>query len=124
MAPATPAMQVTVAATTTRPRYHLRNRFASGKREVARTTKKPTTIGSSKALTICVQIVSQNQVRDRPDKCRSPEYARGVDVVEQWSAEWLNFRRSAVAGSLTDLPDTGQRGAHLTGPKGGGGDEE
>jgi hypothetical protein len=59
MAPNTPHTQVTAAAMTTRPRYHRRNLFESGKLEAASTTRKPTTIGSRRALTICAQTVSQ-----------------------------------------------------------------
>ena len=61
MAPPMPALQVSVAAATTRPKYQPRNRFASAKLELARTTRNPTTIGSSRALTICAQTVNQSR---------------------------------------------------------------
>jgi len=83
---------------------HPRNLFESGKLEAASTTRKPATIGSRRALTICAQTVSQMRFGASQDECRSPQHACCVDTIERWCAERLSFGRTTVAGGLTKRP--------------------
>ncbi len=50
-----------------------------------------------------------DQVWYRPNKCCASDHAHGVDAIEEWAAERLNFRRSTVAGSLAEGPSESQR---------------
>src|SRR6516165_11070757 len=50
-----------------------------------------------------------DELRDPPDKRRSPQYARCVDTVEKRCVKELSFRRPAVARRFTERPGQRQR---------------